>query len=55
MPKEKTSGVNYEQWALDQVWKKNQKEDKWMVFKPLIGEQDSKLVSTIQSITNYNI
>jgi GR25 family glycosyltransferase involved in LPS biosynthesis len=54
MPKEKTSEVNHEQWALDQVWKKNQKEDKWMVFKPLIGEQDSKLVSTIQSITNYN-
>jgi len=54
MPKEKTSGVNHEQWALDQVWKENQKQDKWMVFNPLMGNQDDKLVSTIQSITNYN-
>lgn len=54
MKTEKTSKVNHEEWALDQVWKINQKEDKWMVFNPLIGKQDDELVSTIQSITNYN-
>jgi GR25 family glycosyltransferase involved in LPS biosynthesis len=55
MTQEKTNGVNWEQWALDQAWKVNQKEDKWFVFTPLMGEQDNKLVSTIQTITNYNI
>jgi GR25 family glycosyltransferase involved in LPS biosynthesis len=50
----RTSGVNWEQWALDQVWKENQKEDRWFVFDPLIGQQDDELVSTIQTITNYN-
>jgi GR25 family glycosyltransferase involved in LPS biosynthesis len=50
----RTSGVNWEQWALDQVWKENQKEDRWFTFEPLLGKQDEKLVSTIQTITNYN-
>jgi GR25 family glycosyltransferase involved in LPS biosynthesis len=54
MTTEKTTGVNWEQWALDQVWKENQKQDKWFVFNPLVGEQDSELLSTIQTITNYN-
>ena len=54
MKQEKTSGVNWEQWALDQVWKVNQKNDKWFAFNPLIGKQDNELKSTIQSITNYN-
>jgi len=50
----KTSGVNWEKWALDQVWKENQKEDRWFTFNPLIGKQDDQLFSTIQTITNYN-
>jgi GR25 family glycosyltransferase involved in LPS biosynthesis len=54
MSQERTSGVNWEQWALDQVWKENQKEDRWFVFDPLIGKQDAELGSTIQTITNYN-
>jgi hypothetical protein len=54
MTTEKTTGVNWEQWALDQVWKVNQKEDKWFVFNPLMGEQDKKLFSTTETITNYN-
>ncbi len=54
MTPEKTSSSKFEYWALDQKWTKNQKEDKWMVFNPLIGEQDRELVSTIQTTTNYN-
>lgn len=54
MKSEKTSGVNWEQWALDQVWKENQKVDRWFSFNPLIGKQDAELVSSIQAITNYN-
>ncbi len=50
----RTSGVNWEKWALDQVWKENQKEDRWFTFDPLIGKQDEQLFSTIQTITNYN-
>jgi GR25 family glycosyltransferase involved in LPS biosynthesis len=52
--KTRTSGVNWEQWALDQVWKENQREDRWFTFDPLLGKQDEELVSTIQTITNYN-
>ncbi len=55
MSSERTSGVNWEQWALDQVWKTNQKEDRWFSFNPLIGKQDEELVSSIQATTNYNI
>ena len=55
MKPEKTSGVNWEQWALDQVWKENQKADRWFLFNPLIGKQDTELVSSIQATTNYNI
>jgi GR25 family glycosyltransferase involved in LPS biosynthesis len=54
MTSEKTTGVNWEQWALDQAWKVNQKKDKWFVFNPLMGEQDKQLISTIETITNYN-
>ena len=54
MTQEKTTGVNWEQWALDQAWKVNQKEDRWFVFNPLMGEQDKELISTIETITNYN-
>ncbi len=54
MKPEKTSGVNWEQWALDQVWKANQKEDRWFSFNPLIGKQDEELISSIQATTNYN-
>jgi GR25 family glycosyltransferase involved in LPS biosynthesis len=55
MSSERTSGVNWEQWALDQVWKENQKEDRWFSFNPLIGKQDDQLVSSIQATTNYNV
>ena len=54
MKPERTSGVKWEQWALDQVWKENQKNDRWFAFNPLIGKQDDELPSTIQQITNYN-
>lgn len=54
MKQERTSGVKWEQWALDQVWKVNQKNDRWFAFNPLIGKQDDELPSTIQKITNYN-
>ena len=54
MPSDKTSGVNWEEWALDQAWKPNQEADRWFVFSPFIGKQDEELGSTIQEITNYN-
>jgi hypothetical protein len=50
----KTTDVNSEKWALDQVWKKNQAEDKWFSFNPLIGEHNFEIDSTIGKITNYN-
>ncbi len=54
MKQEKTSGNNYEYYALDQVWKKNQERDNWFCFNPLLGKQDDTSNSTIQEITNYN-
>ncbi len=54
MPADRTSGVNWEDWALDQAWKPNQEADRWFVFHPFIGKQDEELGSTIQEITNYN-
>ena len=54
MTQEKTREVNHEPFALDQLWKDNQKVDKWFVFSPHLGKQDDTSVSTIQSITNYN-
>jgi GR25 family glycosyltransferase involved in LPS biosynthesis len=53
MTQEKTSKVDFEPYALDQLWKKLQKKDNWFCFKPLLGKQDDKSTSTIQSITNY--
>ncbi len=54
MKPEKTTSVNFEKWALDQVWKENQKKDRWFVFNPLIGKHDNELFSTIETITNYH-
>ena len=54
MSSEKTSEIGSEKWSLDQVWKINQKNDKWFVFNPLIGKHDDELFSTIDQITNYN-
>ena len=51
---EKTSEIGSEKWSLDQVWKVNQKNDKWLVFDPLIGKHDDELFSSIETITNYN-
>lgn len=53
MTQEKTSKVDYEPYALDQLWKRLQKKDNWFCFNPLLGKQDDKSTSTIQSITNY--
>jgi GR25 family glycosyltransferase involved in LPS biosynthesis len=51
---EKTTNSNFEPYALDQLWKENQKTDKWLGFTPALGKQDDKSASTIQEITNYN-
>ncbi len=53
MTQEKTSKVDFEPYALDQLWKKLQKKDNWFCFNPLLGKQDDTSTSTIQSITNY--
>jgi GR25 family glycosyltransferase involved in LPS biosynthesis len=54
MSQEKTTKVDFEPFALDQLWKENQKKDNWFCFNPQLGKQNEKSVSTIQSITNYN-
>jgi GR25 family glycosyltransferase involved in LPS biosynthesis len=53
MKQEKTNNINFEPYALDQVWKENQMKDQWMVFNPILGKQNKKLESTIETITNY--
>jgi GR25 family glycosyltransferase involved in LPS biosynthesis len=53
MNQKKTTKTDYEPYALDQVWKNNQKKDKWFCFNPKLGNQNDKSTSTIQSITNY--
>jgi GR25 family glycosyltransferase involved in LPS biosynthesis len=54
MLSEKTTGFNSEKWAIDQIWKENQKQDNWFSFNPLIGEHNYEIDSTIGEITNYN-
>lgn len=54
MKQTSTTSKNWEEFALDQLWKVNQKKDKWFVFDPEIGQQDTESSSTIQKITNYN-
>ncbi len=54
MSPKKTTDVNFEKWALDQVWKVNQKEDKWFSFNPFVGEHNFDAKSTIEQITDYN-
>ncbi len=49
----KTTQINFEPYALDQVWKKNQQVDQWMVFNPVLGRQNKNLESTIEAVTNY--
>lgn len=55
MDENKTSGVNWEGYAIDQQWKKYQKNAKWYMFNPKLGKQSDKLYSSIQAETNYNI
>ena len=43
MTTEKTTGVNWEQWALDQVWKENQKQDRKEYMKEYRTKKNEKI------------
>jgi GR25 family glycosyltransferase involved in LPS biosynthesis len=53
MKQDKTTDIGFEKWAIDQVWKENQKVDNWFVFNPVLGKQNQELKSTIAALTNY--
>lgn len=54
MKQEKTNEINFEPYAIDQVWKEKQLTDNWMVLNPLLGKQNKTLESSIETITKYN-
>jgi GR25 family glycosyltransferase involved in LPS biosynthesis len=55
MKQDKTTDIGFEKWAIDQVWKENQKVDNWFVFNPILGKQNKELKSTIEVVTNYTV
>ena len=53
MKQEKTNKIDFEPYALDQLWKNKQKVDNWLAFEPRLGHQDDQSESTIHNITKY--